>query len=282
MDSDDFRFDTGGHGALSGSPLSEAVAARDRDILAMVRGALRRGDAILAYQPVVDARDPRRIAFYEGLIRVLDDTGRIIPATEFIETCERDEAGRLLDCVSLDQGLAALARDPTLRLSVNMSARSIGYPRWTSTLEKGLGADPTLGERLILEITESSAMTLPELTSAFMTDLQSRGIAFALDDFGAGFTSFRYLRDFDFDILKIAGEFAAGIGRNPDNRVLAEALVSIAKHFDMFTVAEAIETPEDAAAMRALGVDCLQGFLYGVPSIRPPGSAAQPNRSMNA
>jgi EAL domain-containing protein (putative c-di-GMP-specific phosphodiesterase class I) len=253
-----------------GSPLAAAVHVRDRDILGMVRRALLRRDALLAFQPVVDARATGRIAFHEGLIRVVDDTGRIIPAAEFIGACERHEVGRLLDVVALEMGLSALADAPALRLSINMSARSIGDARWNAALEAGLSADPTAAERLILEITESSAMILPELTMMFMERLQRRGVAFALDDFGSGFTSFRYLRDFDFDILKIAGEFVSGIGSNPDNRVLTEALVTIARHFDMFTVAEAVETESEAAVMRALGVDCLQGYLFGVPTTRPP------------
>lgn len=260
----------GAAGGPGESPLDAAVAMRDADILSMVRRALDRRDLLLAYQPVVDARDTARIAFHEGLLRVLDDTGRIIPAREFIQACEQHETGRLLDCFALEAGLAALARHPELRLSVNMSARSIGYPRWMRVLEEGTRGAPMVAERLIVEITESSAILLPELTMAFMADLQMRGIAFALDDFGAGFTSFRYLRDFDFDILKIAGEFATDVAARPDNRVLYEALLSIARQFDLFTVAEGVERAEDAAVLRDLGVACLQGYALGVPTIRPP------------
>ena len=135
-----------------GSPLSAAVSSRDQNILAMVRKSLEDNSAVLAFQPVIDSRRPERAAFYEALIRVIDDTGRIIPARDFIEVCETDEIGRMIDCLSLQLGLKTLAEAPRLRLSVNMSARSIGYPRWMATLEKGLAADPTLGERLIIEI----------------------------------------------------------------------------------------------------------------------------------
>ncbi|MEM1432270.1 MAG: EAL domain-containing protein [Pseudomonadota bacterium] len=262
------------------TPLDAAVHLRDADILSMVRRALDRHDVLLAFQPIVDARDPLRIAFYEGLLRVLDDTGRIIPAREFIEACEEHEVGRLLDVVALDAGLTALARAPAMRLSINMSARSIGYLRWAETLNRHLSQDPALAERLIIEITESSAILLPEIVSAFMTDLQMRGVAFALDDFGSGFTSFRYLRDFDFDILKIAGEYAQNVADTPDNRVLFEALVSIARHFDLFTVAEGVERPEDAAVLSALGVDCMQGYAFGAPTIRAPfPEIAEPRRA---
>jgi EAL domain-containing protein (putative c-di-GMP-specific phosphodiesterase class I) len=251
------------------SPLDAAVAQRDADILGMVRRALDRRDVLLAFQPVVDARATGRVAFHEGLLRVMDDTGRIIPAREFIAACERTETGRVLDCVALEAGLAALADTPSLRLSINMSARSIGYARWMRVFEAGIARDPTVAERLIIEITESSAILLPEITLAFMSDLQAKGVSFALDDFGAGYTSFRYLRDLDFDILKIAGEYCNSIAASPDNRVLCEALVGLAAHFDMFTVAEGVERMEDAEILTAIGLDCLQGHAFGTPVLHP-------------
>lgn len=251
------------------SPLDAALALRDADVLSMVRRALERRDVVLAFQPVVAAPDPGRVAFHEGLLRVIDDTGRVIPAREFIGACEAHETGRLLDCVALETGLAALAEAPDMRLSVNMSARSIGYAPWRRILERAEATDPTVLERLIIEITESSAILLPEVTQAFMADLQVKGVAFALDDFGQGYTSFRYLRDLDFDILKIAAEFALGVAETPDNRVLYEALISIARHFDMLVVAEGVERHEDAALISALGADCLQGYLFGAPALRP-------------
>jgi EAL domain-containing protein (putative c-di-GMP-specific phosphodiesterase class I) len=151
-----------------------------------------------------------------------------------------------------------------------MSARSIGYPRWMRTLKRGIGQDPAIAERLILEITESSAMLVPELVMSFMHDLRKKGISFALDDFGSGFTSFRYLCDFCFDILKIDGQFIRGIADNPDNQVLTGALISIAEQFDMVTVAESVEHPRDAAFLEQIGVDCLQGYYFGAPTIHPP------------
>ncbi|MFN3642042.1 MAG: EAL domain-containing protein [Gemmobacter sp.] len=253
----------------AGDPLSAAVTERDRATLAMVREALKTGRLALAYQPVVLAADPARIAFHEGLIRVMDPSGRPIPARDFMGAVETRDIGRLIDCAALDMGLRALAEVPDLRLSVNMSARSIGYPRWVKVLRDGLAAGPTIGERLILEITESSAMLMPEIVTAFMDDLQRQGIAFALDDFGAGFTAFRYLRDFFFDIVKIDGQFIRGIPGDPDNQVLAAALISIGKHFDMVTIAESVETQAEAEWLRAAGIDAMQGYLFGAPTVNP-------------
>jgi len=250
------------------SPLSFAVTERDRDVLNTVERAVASGNVMLAYQPVVPAGRQDRPAFYEGLIRILDKNGRIIPAQEFIGTVETRELGRKIDCLALEKGLETLAAHPRLRLSINMSARSIGYAKWMAVMNAHLAVDPTLGERLILEITESSAILMPDVVQSFMGDLQARGISFAIDDFGAGYTSLRYLKDLYFDILKIDGQFIRGIAHNPDNQALVKALLSIGRHFDMVTVAEFVESSEDAAYLTKIGVDCLQGYYFGAPTIR--------------
>ncbi|WP_138467491.1 EAL domain-containing protein [Poseidonocella sp. HB161398] len=250
-------------------PLAMAAERRDRSTLDMVRHALDARHALLAFQPVMQARRPDMPAFHEGLIRLLDETGRVIPARDFMEVVDNQELGRRIDAMTLDLGLQELAAEPGLRLSVNMSARSIGYRPWMDTLEQGLAANPACAERLILEISESSAMLMPDLVAIFMSEIQARGIAFALDDFGAGATSFACLRDCYFDMAKISGRFVRGIARNPGNQVVVQALASVAQHFDMFTVCESVESAEDAAFLIAAGIDCLQGYHFGAPTLRP-------------
>lgn len=252
------------------NPLNAAVAQRDHETLTMVQRALRRRDVLLAFQPVMQPGKSDKPAFYEGFIRVMDDSGRIIPAKDFMGTVETCEEGRIIDCLSLEMGLDSLARDPSLRLAINMSARSIAYPQWTRTLRRGLRATPTAAERLILEISEDSAMVMPDIVTVFMKDLQKQGIAFALDDFGAGLTSFKYLRQFYFDFLKIDGQFIRGIADNPDNHCMTAALLSIARHFDMFAVAESVENARDADVLAAMGMDCMQGYFFGAPTVTPP------------
>lgn len=259
-------------------PLSAAVGQRDKSTLEMVRNALEHKQVLLAYQPIMHATGST-VAFYEGLIRVLDETGRIIPAKEFINVVEETEMGRIIDCLALEKGLRVLRQNPDLRLSINMSARSIGYGRWKSVLERNLRKAPDVGERLILEITESSAMLVPELVISFMDELQNMGVCFALDDFGSGHTSFRYLRDFYFDMIKIDGQFIRGVAHNPDNQVLVRALASIAHHFDMFSVGEFVENAEDAQFLANAGIDCLQGYYYGAPTVRPPWAQQDEQRS---
>ena len=255
------------------TPLNYAVSERDRSVLQMVDEAVRQRRVVLAYQAVVPAGAPGRPAFYEGLIRVLDETRRVIPARDFINEIEATETGRMIDCIALSQGLKALHDYPDLRLALNMSARSIGYSKWSRILHRGLDNDPTAAERLILEITEGSAILVPELVVDFMAGLQKKGISFALDDFGSGYTSFRYLKQFYFDILKIDGQFIRGVAHDPDNQVLTNAIISIAEQLDMVSVAENVETAKDARYLAEVGVDCLQGYFFGAPTVHPPWDA---------
>ncbi len=260
-------------------PLTYAATSRDRSVMRIVETAIRHKEVMLAYQPIVLARDQAQTAFYEGLIRVLDETGRVIPARDFITRIEESELGRQIDCIALEKGLQALVRYPELRLSLNMSARSIGYSRWMRTLKRGIGKDPTVAERLILEISEASAMLVPEIVTGFMQELQVKGISFALDNFGAGMTSLRHLRDFFFDILKIDGQFIRGIADHPDNQVLTATLAMVGEQFDMVTVAENVECARDVAYLKAMGVDCLQGYFFGAPTVRPPWLTPLENRA---
>ncbi|WP_299295199.1 EAL domain-containing protein [uncultured Tateyamaria sp.] len=251
------------------NPLNAAVMNRDRDTLEMVTQAVKHQQTLLAFQPVVIAQDSGRVGFYEGLIRVMDDTGRIIPAKDFMPVVERAELGREIDVVALNMGLRTLHENPSVRISINMSARSIGYQRWMQTLNRWLKKDATVGERLILEITEGSAMDQPELVVDFMDRLSARGICFALDDFGAGYTALRYFKEFFFDVLKIDMQFCAGIADDPDTQVLTRAMIQIGHHFDMLVVGEGVERAEDVEMLMQLGVDCLQGYYFQAPQVRP-------------
>lgn len=253
----------------SGSPLDVAIAERDHDILKMVKTAIEKREVWVAYQPVVRSSRPNPVAFYEAMIRVIDETGRLIPAGEFIPACENDETGRKLDCIVLIEGMRALRANPSLRLSINMSARSIGYRPWLKALERGLNADATVAERLIVEVTEGSVVMIPDVTKAFVRDVQKSGIAFALDDFGAGFTSFKNLQDIGFDILKIDGQFTKNLTVDTDKLAIIRTMIALAKNFEMMTIAESVETASDAEVLQNMGVDCLQGYYFGAPTVKP-------------
>jgi EAL domain-containing protein (putative c-di-GMP-specific phosphodiesterase class I) len=248
--------------------------ARAESVRAMVAAAIDAGRVDLAFQPVVEAARPDRVAYHEGLIRLFTEAGAAIRADLFISEVESNELGRRLDRIALERGLEALRRNPTLRISLNMSVRSIGHPDWSHTLKAGFARDRTAAERLILEITERTAIMFPAYVGSFMKSCREQGVSFALDDFGAGYTSFRLLRDLHFDIIKIDGSFCRGIHADPDNRVLAEALIGIGRHFECLTVGEMIEDAADARFLTELGIDCLQGWLFGAPVLRPGWTAA--------
>lgn len=258
-------------------PFKYAMASRDADIMTMVADALAAGRAKLAFQPVMTADASPKIAFSEGLIRLTDEGGRVIPAAHFMPLIEETLLGRQIDCATLELALHQLRRSPDLRLSVNLSARSIGDGEWRRILDRGLLDRGNLGDRLIFEISETSAMMLHENVMRFMNEMQPKGIAFALDGFGAGQTAFRHLKEFLFDLVKIDKSFVRGIDRDPDNQVLAEALITVAHQFEMFAVADGVETEAEAAFLRGIGVDCLQGYHFGVPSFTLEGFADPKN-----
>lgn len=252
------------------NPLDWAVETRDQAVLDIVNEAIRHKEVMLAYQPVVLARDPKKPAFFEGLIRVLDETERVIPAREFIHHVEDTEAGRQLDCLSLEMGLQTLLQNPKVTLSINMSARSIGYGEWNHILKSTLNKRPEVAKRLILEVSEPSAMQVPELVMDFMDDYQGRGVAFALDDYASKLTSFRYFKDFFFNYVKVDGYFTQNISNDEENQAIAAAIADIAKKFEIFTVATRVASMDDANTLARLGFDCLQGFFFGAPTVNPP------------
>ncbi|MEZ5798142.1 MAG: EAL domain-containing protein [Paracoccaceae bacterium] len=251
------------------TPLSVAVSSADRETLAMVSAALALKRMRLAFQPAVYAADPSIIGFYEGYIRLLDPQDRVIPARDFMDVAETQELGREIDVAALQLGLSTLQRNPGVRIAVNMSARSIGYKKWTQSLRQALRMQPALGRGLILEISEASAMQMPDVLIPFMKDLRAQQIAFTLDDFGAGATSLQLLSEFRFEIAKLDGLFIRGIERSERNQPIVKAAIAMAKEFNMFLVAESVETAAEAHWLREHGVGCLQGYYFGPPEVTP-------------
>ena len=250
-------------------PLQFAIASRDRDALQLARTALDKKQARLAFQPVVLSRDTSKVCFYEALIRVLDDAGRVIPAAQFIPQVEDHDLGRRIDAVTLELAFRMLRLNPTARVSINVSARSLADSRWRRVLRDGLEERGALGDRLIFEISEGSAMLLHEVVVHFMQEMQPKGVCFALDGFGGGMTAFRHLRNFLFDFVKIDKSFAENVAEDPDNQVLIEALVMVAHQFEMFAVIDGVESAADAAFLGQVGADCLQGYHFGAPRFDP-------------
>jgi EAL domain-containing protein (putative c-di-GMP-specific phosphodiesterase class I) len=243
-----------------------------------VAQALAQGRMTFHYQPVVRADAPGFPAFFEMLARIALPGGRTLPAAAFLPHVEGGPLGRAIDLLALEAALNALAADPALRLSVNMSPLSMGEPAWLAAIEAAARRDPRVTARLIVEVTETAALAHADQTRDFMAHVRGFGCAFALDDFGAGATGFRHFRDFRFDIVKIDGAYVQGVARSADARVLVDCLVRLAQHFEMTTVAERVECEADAAHLRAVGVDCLQGYRYGRPAALPAMPPAEERR----
>lgn len=251
------------------SPLTAAVSAQDRETLAMVASALKDRRMRLAFQPVVYAADPSLIGFFEGFIRLLNLRDQVIPARDFMAAVEQRQLGRDIDCAALQLGLMAMQRNPQIRVSINMSARSVGYRPWLDILNRALQDNPRLGPSLILEINEDSALQVPDVLKPFMAEMREKGIVFALDDFGAGVTSLRLLEELDFEIAKIDGALVKNVDRTRATKSAARAAIAMAQELGMYVVAEAVETEGEAAWLRDAGVGCLQGYLFGAPTVTP-------------
>jgi EAL domain-containing protein (putative c-di-GMP-specific phosphodiesterase class I) len=251
------------------SPLDAAITAQDRETLSMVEAALKDRRMRLAFQPVVYAADASVIGFFEGFIRLLNLRDQVIPARDFMPAVEQRQLGREIDCAALQLGIMAMQRNPHVRVSINMSARSIGYRPWIEMLRRALVDSPRLGANLILEINEASALQVPDVLKPFMTEMRKLGIVFALDDFGAGLTSVRLLQEMGFEIAKIDGSLVKNVDRLPQSQSATRAAIAMAQELGMYVVAEAVETEGEAQWLREAGVGCLQGYLFGPPTVTP-------------
>ncbi|MEM7507412.1 MAG: GGDEF domain-containing phosphodiesterase [Pseudomonadota bacterium] len=230
--------------------------------------ALGAGQLSIAYQPVVSAQGAQTIAFHECLARIKLDGGRLLTAAQFMPAVESLGLATLIDRQVLGLALEMLKKHSGARLSVNLFPQSMQDAEWMALFRNAVREDPGIAERLIVEVTESGAVLDPARTRRFMNNLRDLGVAFALDDFGSGHTSFGHLRDFRFDLIKIDNAFIEDIRNNPDNRFFVKTLIAIAERFEMMTVAEAVQDPEDARILADLGVGYFQGFYFGSPSLQ--------------
>lgn len=228
-----------------------------------VARAIEENRVALNLQPIVRSRDTRFVMMYEALIRIFDQDGQLRLAGEFMDLVEGTEVGNYIDQVALELTLIRLEMDPSIRVSVNMSLRTLWDEDWMFLLDGAARKNRSITERLIIEFTESSIMTAPEQALEFMKYCRKFGVAFAVDDFGSGYTVLGHLRDFRFDIMKIDGSICQDLGENPDNQVIVKALMTIANYFEMTTIAEYISNQPAADKCIEYGITGLQGFLFG-------------------
>jgi EAL domain-containing protein (putative c-di-GMP-specific phosphodiesterase class I) len=218
----------------------------------------------LVLQPIVSAHT-RLPALHEALLRLHRADGTIVPAGEFIVVAEQLGLSRLIDRRTLELAVGLLEGRPGLRLALNVSGLTASDHTWLLALQRLTGGCRSLTERLTIEITETTASEDLDQTIAFVDNLKELGCRVALDDFGAGYTSFKNLKLLDVDMVKIDGTFVENLRRDPSDRVFIKTMAELARTFGLETVAEWVGDDETAAILASSGITYLQGYHFGMP-----------------
>ncbi len=231
----------------------------------------------LAFQPIVDVKTGKP-AFHEALLRMQEASGsELIAATHLIPIAEQLGLVRLVDRAVLQLIVQTLHAHPQAMLSMNVSASTATDPHWYEQLLDVIRDNEKAASRLTVEITETVALSDLKSTRHFVDQLRKAGCSVAIDDFGAGYTSFRNLRELPVNILKLDGSFCQNIAKNADNQYMAQSLIDLSAKFNLKSVAEWVETAEDAALLKDWGIDYLQGNFLGAASVVAPWGAPQTN-----
>lgn len=220
------------------------------------------GRICLAFQPVVHSKS-LAIAHYECLLRIITEDGEIISAGPFIEAAEEFGFAVFVDKLVFRMAIEELNRDATVHLAVNCSSLSMYGDDWLN-LANSLISDEKIASRLTVEITETSSRRDLKVMAQFVEHLKSFGCTVALDDFGAGYTSFAQLKVLNIDEIKIDGLFIKDLLTNEDSRIFVKLLLEFSSTYGIKTVAEFVETKELADKLTELGVDYLQGYHFGM------------------
>ena len=244
---------------------------QDMSIAKEVQEALLDNRLVLAYQPIVDTMtsDAR---LYECLLRMRRPDGQILPAGAFVPVVEQLGLMRQIDRCTLHLAMEELFNDPYVRLTLNISGMTASDQAWLRTLVSYLRGKPEVGSRLTIEITETVVLQDLEESARFVSSVRELGCAVALDDFGAGYTSFHNLQALAVDMVKIVGTFITDLEDKPDNQLFIRTLLGLARGFGLTKVAECVETEAEAEILKREGVTYLQGYLYGRPELTRPAN----------
>ena len=249
----------------------DAVAERKRAaaLVTEIRGAIE-ADRFQIYcqelQPLQDSED-RGLSF-EVLSRVTDQHGRPLPPVEVFPIAEKFELMREVDRVVVSNAISWLASRPecvarTRACCINLSGASIDPDNIGFYLNL-LETFDIPSEKICFEVTETAAVTHFRAAVEFMNALKKAGCSFALDDFGAGMSSFEYFRELPVDKIKIDGAFIRGLERGSKNYAIVQAVISIAQAFSLQTVAEFVENEASRELLRELGITYAQGHVVGM------------------
>jgi diguanylate cyclase (GGDEF)-like protein/PAS domain S-box-containing protein len=242
-----------------------------------IRDALDHDRLLLHAQPILDL-NRSSITQYELLMRMRGDDGKIIPPAAFLGIAERLSLIQELDRWAVTQGIRLLDEQHRLghdmKLEVNLSGRSMGDPELPVLIERELSRTSVDPANLILEITETAAIANMDEALAFTRALGNLGCRFALDDFGAGFGSFYYLKHLPVDFVKIDGDFVRNLPRSATDQVVVCSMVQIANGLGVQSIAEFVRDAETLEMLTRFGVDFGQGMHIGEP--RPVEEVLQP------
>lgn len=252
-------FDPGMHAAI-----------RERHELGVqLQRAVELGQLRLTYQPIVDLADGR-LAGVEALVRWQHPERGLVAPGDFIEIAEENGAilpiGRWILREACREASSWTTIDRSVFLCVNVSAREIQQPGFVDAVREALSEAGMAAIRLSLEITETALLKATPSTIATLEALRQLGVRVVIDDFGTGYFSLSHLRQFPVDILKIASEFIQVSDSDAKTAALAGAIVAMGRSLEIATVAEGIETPEQAERMRALGCRYGQGYYFARPT----------------
>lgn len=252
------------------SEKTETITTRRRNthMSDVILTALNERRVRLAFQPIVAdlGESPTK---FECLIRMRAEDGREVPAPEFIPVAEKLGLVHLLDRRVLELAINTLAACPNMKLNVNVSMETVKDPVWADGYLAVMRANESLARRITVELTETQVIDAIEASIEFVSEIKKLGASFGIDDFGAGYTSFRNLKALDIDILKIDGSFVTGVASSRENQLFVRTLLDLARNFGMKTVAEWVDNEADAMLLKGLGVDFLQGYLIGKPETAP-------------
>ncbi|MDE1900703.1 MAG: GGDEF domain-containing protein [Alphaproteobacteria bacterium] len=229
----------------------------------------------LAYQPIVDAGTGMPVC-YEALVRMFDDAGKPIPAAMFVPMIEQLGLVGELDRLVLDIAIRDMLAHPQLCVAINVSGLTASHSGWPDHLHKTLTPHPDVARRLTVEITETAAIADIGETQRFGDTLRNLGGRLSLDDFGAGATSIRYLRELDLSYMKIDKDLLKDILTDSEQQHLVSVLIELARGLGIQTIAEGVETDDVAIWLRTARVDYLQGYYFGKPSLDIPPDNPRP------
>jgi PAS domain S-box-containing protein len=245
-----------------GSP----VPARDRQdsYRDQVAEALSTDRFTLFSQPILELQT-NSVTRHELLLRVLDEADGPQSPIQVLDIAERLDAVFDIDLWVVDRALRLAGERAELCLQVNLSGRSIGDPRLTTEVERIIEKYGVNPEQITFEITETALIGNLSEARRFTDRVRDLGCRLALDDFGSGYASFRYLRLFPIDLVKIDGEYVVGLARSPQDQVLVRALVEVCQAYGIQTLAEFVQDTATLRLLREIGVDYAQGYLIGRP-----------------